>query len=172
MRQWNLIVLQENRDQWTWSCYDGDLMAQMPHDNMITLSTQLSCCGHLVSPGHWQGMQCSYKTYFYHIEPFCKSNCTLVSLEHKNDKSNYRIVLPMWTSSSHVFLRIVHNVRLFHDLSRSHGKLLVCSDIYMKRVGMWNRLETGCLSCQNNGTNMMQTCIKYELSGYWLRHGY
>ena len=40
-------------------------------------------------PCHQQGMQSSYKTYSNSncTWPFCQSNCTLVSLGHKNDKS-------------------------------------------------------------------------------------
>ena len=62
------------------SCYDNDLMAQMPH---IT-----HCCdvGALPLSAHRQGKQRSPEMDFHYTWPFCSLNCTLVTLVHKTDK--------------------------------------------------------------------------------------
>ena len=194
-------------------------MAQIPH------FTHCHDVGALSLPGQQQGMQLSYKTYFYHMCPSCQSNCTLVNLVHKKQQILYIYAkiypqtahfCPCGPLLSHVFLSTVHSGRLFHDLSRSHGECQCVQTSAAKPAGMCYRLETGRLSSitvkitgphtaagkrhvgpvellymimfeirkiksnlslvrqkpkrfhgdyflPNNGTNMIQTCIKYKL---------
>ena len=109
---------------------------------------------------------------------------TPVSPVHKNDKSylflpKYHCKWPSFVACgslrSHVFLTVVHSSRRFRETTsrsvRNHtGSQRV--QTYAQSVGMWNWLETGCLSCKNISINMMQTYVKYKLSYYWQRLRY
>ena len=108
-------------------------MAETRHDT--TKSTHCCDVGTLfLEPIHRQGLQCSYEMYSNRTWPFCQTNCTLVSPDHKNDKSY--LFFPNYRRKQRGFARVDlrgamfsfpscivgdNSGRLFHDLSRNHA---------------------------------------------------